>query len=61
MRIIKIKMCYNCPYRSSIIYEGNAVWFCEHYDIGKLQIESAIIEPPEWCPLEYVSNEGGGK
>ena len=61
MRIIKVKMCYNCPYRTSFIYKGDAVWVCNHHDRDELQIGDAMAEPPEWCPLEYVKDEGGNK
>ena len=51
-RVIRISCCYNCPYRDHFIYNGDAVWVCNHFEKDGEQIGSAIVEPPDWCPLD---------
>jgi len=51
-RVIRIKMCYNCPYRHYFMYLGKAVWVCEHPERDRLQIGNVMDEPPKFCPLE---------
>ncbi len=57
MRVIKIKRCYNCPYRDYFHYMQSAVWVCEHPERDRLKIGDVMGEPPEWCPLEKVEDE----